>query len=347
MKKRRLLVISISNNYKKIYSKSLHLEPDLIEIKVFDKTYDEYVTPSLLYFTQNMQEMAKLLGVRKVIPMGQYIRGLLGGETGRGEPYAGLVLEEYKYNSSEFEFKLYGTSSRLRIPKDWLQRYGVGVYDLIYVGMINPFSLNRLLPVLLSNHGAKYLCEFLKVSLEANAMKVPSDDARKISTLVGELKQPESLKTLSENSYYVIYRCDRAFTACFVKPSPRAILDSHVSAIECDDENKAHYYVAVLNYLAYKVIMEGRTFIHHQFARPTLAVIVAGLSWKDIDKDTRNRVIELSKQLSQKAPRKKFSNQKMALKCIANYAEFRDLVGLLDEAVDREHLKEALELVSG
>ncbi len=347
MKKQRLLIINIPDKYRKIYSKSLHLKADLIEAKVLDMTYDEYITPSLLYFTQDLQEIAKLLGVRKVIPKGQYIMGLLGGETGRGEPYAGLVLEEHKYDNNEFEFRLYGITTKLRVPIDWLRKYGVHIYELIYVGMINPFSLNRSLPILLSNRGARYLCEFFKVSLEANAMKIPSDDARKISILMNELKQPESLKTLNEDSYYVVYRCDRAFTACFIKPSPLAILDSHVSAIECDDENKAHYYVAILNYLAYKVIMEGRTFIHHQFARPTLAVIIAGLSWKDIDEKIRNRVAELGKQLSQKIPIRKFSNQKVALKYIANYTEFKDLVKLLDETVDRERLKEALNLVSG
>ena len=346
MRKQKLYVIRISDEFRKVYSKSLHLEPGLLEVKELGKSYDEYVAPSLLYFTQDPQEIAKALEVKKVIPMGQYIRGLLGGEAGRGKPYAGLVLLEYGYSDSEFEFKLYGTTTKMSVPKTWLQRYGVDVYELVYIGMINPFRLNGLLPILLSKHGSNSLRRFLKASLDVNSSKMPPSDIEKITILIDELKQPESLDIMNKNSYYAVYRCDRAFTACFVKPSSRTVLD-HVSAIECDDENKAHYYVGVLNYLAYKVIANNRTFLHHQFARPALAIAIAGLSWKDVDTEVRNRVVELSKQLSQKAPSRKFPNQRVALNHIANYKEFKELVKVLDENVEKNQLDEALELVSG
>ena len=165
--------------------------------------------------------------------------------------------------------------------------------------------------------------------------------------MINELRQPESLDVMNKDSYYVVYRCDRAFTACFVKPSSQTVLDSHISAIECDDEDKAYYYVGVLNYLAYKVVVNNRIFLHHQFARPALAIAIAGLNWKDVEVEARNQVIVLSKQLSQKAPLREFPNQKVALKHIANYGEFKELVKVLDENVEKERLNEALNLVSG
>ncbi len=347
MKSQKLYVIRISDKFRKIYDKSIHLEHDLFEVKEYYKSYDEYIEPSLLYFTQDPRKIAKALEVKRVIPMGQYIRGLLGGEAGRGRPYAGLVLVEYSYGDSEFEFRLYGTTTKLSVPKVWLPRYGVDVYELIYVGMINPFRLKRLLPVLLSNRGSRSLREFLRVSLGANTSKMPSSDVEKISTLINELKQPESLDIMNRDFYYVVYRCDRAFTACLIKPSSRTVLDSHVSAIECEDESKAYYYVGVLNYLAYKVVAKGRTFPRHQFARPALAIVIAGLSWRDIDANVGDRVIELVRKLEQKVPTREFPNQRIALNYIANYAEFKKLIEVLDENVEKERLEQALSLVSG
>ena len=348
MKKHRLLIANISGEYRKVYSKSLHLKPGLIEFREFNKTYDEYIAPSLLYFTEDFQEIAKKLNVKKVIPMGQYIRGLFGGETGRGEPYAGLVLEEHKYINSEFVFRLYGTSSKLCVPRKWLDKYHVDVYELIYVGMIYPFRLANTLPVLLSEQGPDNLRLFLKKTLETYARDIASKDAQKIRALISELKQPSSPEKLQTGLYYVVYRCDRAFTACFVKPtSSKMILDSHVSAIECSNEDKAHYYVAILNYLAYKVITEKRSFIHHQFARPALAIIVAGLGWNDIDENIRNQIAEKSRKISQKTPIKESPNQRVALNRVVKYPEFKEIVKLLDEHINREYLEEALNLVSG
>jgi hypothetical protein len=316
-------------------------------VEELNKSYDEYIEPSLLYFTQDPQGIAKALGVKRVIPMGQYIRGLLGGETGRGEPYAGLILEEYRYDNNEFEFRLYGTKTKLRVPKDWLQNHFVNVYKLVYVGMINPFRLLKLLPTLLSSRGAELLRDFLRQALNANAMKLTSDDMKKISTLITELQQPSSLETLNEDAYYVVYRRSRIFSATVLKPESNSVLYDDVAAVECLDEKQAYYYAAVLNYIAYKVKMKKRSFIHHQYARPALAIVVAGLSWKDIDAGVRNRVVELSKQLGQKVPLTEFPNQRVALNHIAKYVEFKELVKILDESVEEKRLNEALNLVSG
>jgi len=91
----------------------------------------------------------------------------------------------------------------------------------------------------------------------------------------------------------------------------------------------------------------GRSFIRHQFARPLLAVYIAGLAWKGVDEAARSRVIELSKILHEKAPDMEYANQRIALKGIASFAEFKELVGLLDSKADKERLEDALNIMSG
>ena len=343
----KLYVVRLSDKFRKIYRKSLHLEQDMLEIKEIDKSYDEYIKPSLLYFTTESHDIAKPLKVRRVIPKGQYIMGILGGEIGRGKPYAGLVLEDYRYISKEFEFKLYGTKANLRVPKDWLRNFSVDVYQLVYVGMINPFRLRKLLPILLSARGAESLRNFLRQTLEVNLKELSADDVEKINTLITELQQPDSLETLKNDTYYVVYRRSRVFSATVLRPESQTVLYEDVAAIECSSEDQAYYYAAVLNYLAYKVVMaENRSFAHHQYARPALAIVIAGLSWKDVDSSIKTQVIRISKQLSQKVPNMEFSDQNVALKYMVNYDEFKKLVEILDDTVEKERLEQALSLVS-
>jgi hypothetical protein len=66
-----------------------------------------------------------------------------------------------------------------------------------------------------------------------------------------------------------------------------------------------------------------------------------------MDKETRGRIVELSKRLHEKAPRKEYSNQRIALQEVLGLSEFKELVKVVDSKVDREKLEEALSLVSG
>jgi hypothetical protein len=65
-----------------------------------------------------------------------------------------------------------------------------------------------------------------------------------------------------------------------------------------------------------------------------------------MDNETRERIIELSKLLHEKAPNKEYTNQKVALKDIASLQEFKELAKILDSKVNKEKLEEALSLVS-
>jgi len=66
-----------------------------------------------------------------------------------------------------------------------------------------------------------------------------------------------------------------------------------------------------------------------------------------MDNETRDRIIELSKLIHNKASDKEYPNQRVALKDIVSLQEFKELVKILDTKVDKEKLEEALNLVSG
>jgi hypothetical protein len=332
------------------YSKDLSLDEirEFLIINPYGKGYDKYIEPGLLYFTEDIDELKRGLGVNEIAPMGLYIRGIYGGEEKKGQPkYAGLALEQYSIVRRVFTFKLFNTKNVLQVPLYLMKSYSVGIYRMAYEGEINPFRLNKYIDVLLSQKGEQSLKQFLKEALELNSRNISDDTQKKVEGLINELKQPDSIRTLNSNKYYVVYRCDRAFTACVIKPEgDNVLVESHVSYVECENEDMAYYYSAVLNYLAFKVIELKRGFNRHQFARPLLAIYIAGLSWNDLDEETRMNVVKLSGMLHNKAPQKKYSNQRVALNDISKLNEFHKLKSILDSKVDKERLEEALKLVS-
>jgi hypothetical protein len=332
------------------YSKDMRLN----EVKEFLSTihygmnYDKYIEPGLLYFTEDIDKLKRELGVDKIIPKGLYIMGVYGGEE-RGEEgkYAGLALEQYHMDDAVFRFKLFNTRDELVVQLELMKKHGIDVYRVVYIGEINPFRLNRYLYVLLSRKGEDDLRQFLREALKINKRNVSEDTQRKIENLINELKQPSTIVTFNTSKYYMVYRCDRAFTACVIIPKEGNIIaTSNVGYIECSDADMAYYYSAVLNYLAFKVIEHRRTFNRHQYARPLLAVLIAGLSWGSLDEETRMRIVKLSKVLHDKAPQRNYVNQRMALIDISLFSEFNELVHILDSKVDIERLEKALKLVS-
>jgi hypothetical protein len=336
----------------RVYDKSLNLDniKESLEIAPYHKSYDDYVKPGLLYFTQNLKLLAKELGVLRVVPMGLYIRGIYGGEEKKGEKqYAGLTLEQYSSSKGVFRFKLYNTTSILVTPQTLLDDHGVKVYKMIYMGEVNPFRLKRFLNIILSRSGMKMLKRFLEKAIALNIRSVSSDDIEKIKALISELKQPSKIDVLTRRHYYVAYRRIRAFTAFAFKPSEDdIIIKDEVGYLKCEFEDIAYYYAAILNYLAYKVIEFGKVFNRTQYAKPLLALHFAGLSWRTMKDGVRKKIVELSKILHDKAPSKDYSNQKIAIEDIYNeLPEFKDLIKLIDGVVDKERLKDALNLVSG
>ncbi|MCQ4448802.1 MAG: hypothetical protein NO076_06135 [Sulfolobales archaeon] len=334
------------------YSKKMSLDEirDYLEITTYIKTYDEYIKPGLLYFTftKDPAALARELGVDRISPKGLYVMGIYGGEKKKGEEeYAGLVLLEHGVEGATFKFRLYNTKDALVVPVNYLKKYGVKVYRMIYAGEINSFKINRYLNIILSEQGEAMLKKFLEEALKLNERSISAKTLNKVIKLIGELRQPSTVKPLSTDKYYVVYKCRRAFTASVYVPAENSIVESHTSYVETRSEDVAYYYAAILNYLAYTVLRSGRTFNRDQFARPLLAIYMADLSWNNMDEETRGRIVELSKRLHEKAPGKEYSNQRVALQEMAGLSEFKELVKVLDSKVDRSKLEEALSLVSG
>lgn len=346
-----LYIITLKGDAKSRYSKELTLEEIIswLEVRRYGKPYEEYIRPAKLYFTEDFNELATALNVRKIVPKGLYIMGVYGGEKKKGEEeYAGLILENYVFKGSLFEFKLQNVGKVIDVPQSLLKSHGVKVYEAIYVSEINPFKLRRTLPILLSERGEKALKQFLNSVVRIHNRNLSNEDVKKLLNLVKEVEQPSKVETLNINNWYVIYRCERAFTAFAFKPDKENVIaESHVSYLETSGEDIAYYYAAVLNYLAYCVMRERRSFMRSQFARPLSATYIAGLSWGDVDESTRRRVVELSKVLHQKVPSKEYSNQRVALKDVSEIPEFKELTNVLDNVVDKDRFEEALNLVSG
>jgi len=321
---------------------------DLLEIKAFEREYEEYMRPGLLYFTENIDRLAYELDVEKIYPKGAYIMGLYGGEEKRGEEkYAGIVLENYSFEDAIFRFRLSGIDKTLITPKDLLKRYGIKIFRLVYMGEINPFRLRRFLNIILSVYGSEALKRFLSETLKINERDISIHIYRRVEKLIEEVRQPSSVKPLDVNKFYVVYRGSRIFSSTTVQPfSNDVIISEHVSYVETKDEDKAYYYSAVLNYLAYKVVEFGWTFSRTQLARPLFAIHLSGLSWREADEKKRLEVVELSKRLHEKASDKEYNNQKTALKDLLFIQEFRELVKTLDQTVEKERLESSLRIVS-
>jgi hypothetical protein len=349
-----LYIVSLKTS--KGYSKSLEYDKikDYLEITRLSEEYDDYIKPNLLYFTQDLTESAKELGVTKIRSKGLYVMGVFGGEKKKGKDvYAGIALREYKQEGIEFKFKLWNTEDLLTVPLDLLKEHSIKVYKMVYVGEINPFKYRRYYDVILSEKDVSELRQFLRRAVEINKDSIPHKRTIDLITkLVEEVKQPSNIEVLDTKKAYVVFRTDRVFTACVIKPSEsNIVLHTQVGSLECKDTSIAYYYAAVLNYLAYKVIELGGSFHRHQYGRPIFAICVARLAWKDIDGATRDRVAELSEILHknlEKTLDKEYANQKVALRDIeTRFPEFKEIIKLLDSKVDREKLEDVLNIVSG
>ena len=325
-------------------AKNATLDDVDIRLEPLGVTYEEYMTHGLLWVKESSDNIARKLGVEKVVPQGAYIRGLFGGEKKKGkEKSAGLVVEEYKIQGNKVLLKLSGLSKAYEATIDMMKRYGVDIFKLYYVGLVNPFKCGTY-DVLLSFKGEENLREFLKAFMKFNSSTLSMDDKEKLQRLIKEVKQ--SIDLLEKNRYYVIYRGNRIFTACVAHGTHKATSESHIGYIVCSSDEQAYYYAAVLNYLAYKVMEYGRTFIRNQFARPLIAIIIAGLSWKNVNDEIKQKVVQLSKQLSSTLSyTPSYSNQAQALKNIAKNSLFREIVDLLDQ-YSKDKLENALKLVS-
>jgi len=351
---------SIDVRCKKDYSKALHLS-DVKITMLKGIEYDNYMKKVALYTEFSSEAIKEKLGIDEVVPKGDYIMGLLGGEKKKeAKKYAGLIFEViggYDKLAGQYTIKLARTTSSVKIPEHFLNQYWK---KLIYEGEIFPFFLNRVHNILLSSEGKEKTKEFLRRYI---VEKLPGEDREKVETLIGEFRQPNKLRILAKDKYYVIYRCDRNFVSYVLTPKKlkeitnnftyNAIVESHCSFISSKNEQKAYYYSAVLNYLAYKVTEKRGAFERHQFLRPLIAILRAELEWKG--KKWQVEVAELGKKLHEEAPRclagviKKGMRVEECFKqlkrCDNTKGLFNMFIEKLDKIMSKDKLEKALEIV--
>lgn len=352
-------------NFQGKYSKSLKLSTGdvSVELEEYDKKYVEYIQPLIAYYSSNDSLLVGTLQVKDIIKKGEYIMGIFGGEEKKGkEVYAGLVVTDMKFNnvSMEYRIKLYRMDNYVKVPLNIFKQYSCKIYKLIYRGCIHPFNISCTYDIVLSKQGKEKLKKFLNQILLLNEDRLSSDDRRKLEKLREEVIQPDTLKTLVIGKYYVVYRCQRTFSAsAFIPKLSSFIVESHLAYIDCGNEEfKAYFYAAALNYLAYKAIKLGKAFVRDQFARPIYALVGAELTWKNFmerESDALNKIVKLSKTLHEIVPRlfgnRSYRQERSAFKDLESLKEFRELVSLFDKYIEsyvgKEQFEDALSWVTG
>jgi len=345
--------------WKEEYSKTLRLSEMEYMIKRRE-FYKDYMKKVILYTQMPSQLIEKELDIEKVVSKGDHIMGLFGGEKKKGaKKYGGLIFEikgEDKL-ARQYNIQLSGTKSTVKISDFFLEIYWK---RLIYRGRIFPFYLDGVYDVLLSSKGEQDLRDFLKTHI---FMNVSNEDKRKIKILIEELTQPDKPKTLESNKYYVIYRRMRSFPSVVLTPSEIELLSDSMkkdlvisdtcSFLSTSSKKKAYYYASLLNYLTYKVMDQKGAFVRDQFLRPLIAILNAGLEWRE--ENWQLRVAELGEKLHKIAPKcfKDFIKMGMKVeKCFKRlkaYDEskelFEKLIKIIDENVSTCSLYESLKHV--
>lgn len=305
------------------------------------ENYTEYIEALKLYFNLDTEELASWLNATKLYKKGTYIMGLFGGEKKKGkESYAGLVLKDVNCNLFPCRVRLWNTESFVELEDEDL------IKKLIYRGKIYPFWIGTY-DCLLSEKGEKNLKETLKEFLR---QEINQEDKMRIKRLLAEIKQSD-LTVLSPEYWYIVARGKRTFVSGVIKGNNSLVLDSSVSAIEMESPEEAYYYSACLNYLVY---VTEKGFIRDQYARPFLAIAIAGLEWQrelwqyDVAEISRelHHLIN-SKNLFENLPRG-FPVQR-SIKIMLEDEEIADrfltMTDIFDSKIDPENLERALSLV--
>jgi hypothetical protein len=339
------------------YSKTLHLYDIDISLKEVGD-YASYISNIKEYTATNASTLALKLDVSEVVPKGDYIMGLVGGVKKKGaKEYAGLIfdLQYFDAITGMYTIKLSNTNSNIRIPEKLLTPYWK---KLIYPDTIYPFYISHIYNVILSSEGEGNLKSFLENRIIPNVQD--NNDKEKIKVLISEVKQPKELKFLDSKKYYVIYRRNRTFASIVLTPEEIRSISSNgkYNIVICDtcsylateNELKAYYYSAILNYLVYKVIRMEGAFERGQYARPLIAILRANLEWKN--ENWQIKIAELSKKLHEITPThlesrvRKGMQVKECFKILHQIEEFEEIVRIIDNKVDKNKLLEAIKQVA-
>jgi tRNA G10 N-methylase Trm11 len=358
--KENIKIYFMDIKFKDKYSKALHLSDIEFNIKEREENYENYINKVIRYTKITPEILKKILGVEEIFPMGEYIRGLLGGEKKRGaKKYAGLIFEIKAYDNitRQYIIKLSSLDKEVKISKHFLDPYWK---KLIYRGKVFPFYFDGTYNILLSSDGENDLKEFLRRYIAEN---LSGEERKKVEILIEELKQPNKPYFLKENTHYVIYRCSGTFSSFVLTPQDiqkisengtfKILIESHCSFLSLTDKIKAYYYSAILNYLAYKVIEKGGTFERDQFLRPLISIYQVSLEWKN--EEWQKEIAKLGEKLHQKTPTcfKNYVKKGMKVERIFHELDecketkdlFKELRKKIDDIINERKLREALSYV--
>ncbi len=337
----------------KRYSRSLRISTYDINIVLEDygKNYNEYVEPAIIYYSEDNSALSYKLSVINVIGMGEYLRGILGGERKKGtKRYAGLVVldENIESDGRIVCIKLWNIDSIIKIPSS---KYYSHLYNLLYADSVHPFYISYTYKILLSDRGARDLRNFIEEIISSNEDSLSKTDREKLKTLIKEIQQPNKLSTLVKGRYYVVFRSKSTFSAStFIPDHDRYLIYSNLGLIDCGfEKDKAYYYTAVLNYLAYKVILLKRSFVRDQYLRPLIAIVESGLTWNNIlsrDSELVHEIISLSMELHDYTSReyrsKDYKLEKQIFRDLMVQPTFTKLVKRLDNYVKENSMEARL-----
>jgi hypothetical protein len=285
-----------------------------------------------------------MLGAVRAAPQGVYVRGLFsGGRWGGGR--AGLAVRRLACSGGYCVVELDGARPA-RLPRSSLESRGCRAWGLIYRAGVHPFTLTYTLRVLLCRDTGS-----LKRLLEEAAES--AGDPR-IAALSREAVQ-QRVEPLEPGSWYTVYRAQRGFSASALSTREPLVPESHVAYLDLGSSRaKALFYAAALNYLLYKVSEAGWRLARDQFARPLLALAMLGATWSGVGSELASHVAGLSLEVHREAPSivgdalsRGVRGEKRLVEELARASrEFREIVGLLDGAVERGRMTEALLLVA-
>ncbi|MCX8195590.1 MAG: SAM-dependent methyltransferase [Acidilobaceae archaeon] len=324
------------------------LEGGALREEVLPLSYEEYMEAARRWALEDERVVAERLGAEELVPKATYITGLYGGHKARGRAgYAGLVLRSFREQGGAVELELYNALP-YAVPKHVMEAFAVGAYRLLYLGTIRPFRCDHEL-VLLSRKGWRALRAFLEEYVRLNEGRMSAEDRQKIMTLAEEARA--GFSSLDPSSHYVTYRASRAFVACVPADVRGSVAHDSVAYIKLRDSVAAHYYAGALNYLAYLVVREGRSFIRKQAARPAMAIAMLGLSTREVGAELVGRVAELSRQLALEGIEYPEGNSREALEFLySRHWQFREIVEAFDDYLMRGGrqglLERALDMVS-
>jgi len=277
-------------------------------VRPLGTTLKDSLKEAFEYFASRTN-LEELLGVEKVHRRGTYITGLVGNNERDG-----LIIEEV----GDLGVRLNSGYLFVSIPDQAIRR-------LLYYPNVKPF-FSDIVSVVAPLEGEERLKEVL---LEASE-KAPPDYRSRLESLarIARIRQDVLFKG---GSFYVVFRGVGAPVASVIEGKPGMFGDQRLAFIETK-ENQAFYYAGVLSYLTSRV---PTGFLRNQFARPLLALVKAGLEWRD--EDWQYEVADLSRAIHEIAPARYSELRKRGTKLVRKYLE------ALDEVEEWERLKSILD----